>query len=95
MRAFETYEPLSVAGALVGRLASVQRLIAMYQEMPGTRLSADEAARLAGLDVSVCLSILESLVEMRLLRRGCNGTFLRASDGASRVGARKRQPPLR
>jgi len=52
-----------------------QRLKAMYQEMPGMRLSAVDVARLAGLDPSVCRDILEALADVHFLKRGHDGTF--------------------
>jgi DNA-binding IclR family transcriptional regulator len=72
---FDTDECLPVAGPAIGIPLLAQRLKAMYQEMPGMRLSAADAARLAGLDPSVCRDILEALADAHFLKRGHDGTF--------------------
>ena len=75
MTGFETDEYLPVAGPAIGIPLLAQRLKAMYQEMPGMRLSVADAARLAGLDPSVCREILEALADVHFLKRGHDGTF--------------------
>ena len=75
MTRFETDEYLPLAGPAIGIPVLAQRLKAMYQEMPGMRLSAADAARLAGLDPSVCRNILEALADVHFLKRGPDGTF--------------------
>jgi DNA-binding IclR family transcriptional regulator len=72
---FETDECLPVPGPAIGIPLLAQRLKAMYQEMPGMRLSVADAARLAGLDPSVCRAILEALADVHFLKRGHDGTF--------------------
>ena len=54
---------------------AVQRVRAMFLEVPGTRLSARDAARLAGLEASVCSYVLDTLADARFLKRGRDGTF--------------------
>ena len=49
-------------------------------EVPGTRLSPDDAARLSGVDSPMCQAILDALLAARFLKRGRDGTFTRASD---------------
>jgi len=73
--AFETNQPTPVAAPAIGIPVLAQRLKAMYQEMPGMRLSPADAARLGGLDPSVCREILEALADAHFLKRGPNGTF--------------------
>ena len=73
MSGFGTDERSAEPGVGIPLLA--QRLKAMYQEMPGMRLSALDAARLAGLDPSVCRDILEALADVHFLKRGHDGTF--------------------
>ena len=75
MTGFETDERLPVGGPAIGIPLLAQRLKAMYQEMPGMRLSVADAARLAGLDPSVCREILEALADVHFLKRGHDGTF--------------------
>ena len=75
MTGFESDERLLVAGPAIGIPLLAQRLKAMYQEMPGMRLSVADAARLAGLDPPVCREILEALADVRFLKRGHDGTF--------------------
>jgi hypothetical protein len=75
MSAFETDESSPVAGPAIGVPLLAQRLTAMYQEMPGMRMSAADAARLAGLDPAVCEDILEGLADVHFLKRGHDGTF--------------------
>ena len=76
MSGSDTHECSPVAGPAIGIPLLAQRLKAMYQEMPGMRLSAADAARLAGLDPSVCREILEALADAHFLKRGDDGTFL-------------------
>ena len=78
MSVFETDESSQVTGPAIGIPLLAQRLKAMYQEMPGMRLSPADAARLAGLDPSVCRDILEALADVHFLKRGHDGTFLLA-----------------
>ena len=75
MSVFEADESSPVAGPAIGIPLLAQRLKAMYQEMPGMRLSPADAARLAGLDPSVCRDILEALADVHFLKRGHDGTF--------------------
>jgi DNA-binding IclR family transcriptional regulator len=72
---FETNESSPVAGPAIGIPLLAQRLKAMYQEMPGMRMSPADTARLAGLDPSVCRNILEALADVHFLKRGHDGTF--------------------
>lgn len=43
------------------------RILAMYHEMPGLRLSVDQLCRLSGLDREPCTTALRSLVDDGLL----------------------------
>jgi DNA-binding IclR family transcriptional regulator len=58
---------------------AVQRLKAVFVEIPGTQLSLADASRLSGLERSVCRSVLEALEDARFLTRGRNGLFIRRS----------------
>jgi DNA-binding IclR family transcriptional regulator len=46
----------------------VRRVRGMFLEVPGTRLSVIQAARLAGIEPSVCRRILEALAERHFLK---------------------------
>ena len=72
---FENDQPSPVAAPAIGIPMLAQRLKAMYQEMPGMHLSPADAARLGGLDPSVCREILEALADVHFLKRGHGGTF--------------------
>lgn len=45
-----------------------QRLLALFREMPGHRLTAQQAGRLCGLEPEPCTSALRALVADGLLR---------------------------
>ena len=53
----------------------VRRFQGMFLEVPGTRLSVTQAARLAGVEPSVCRDILDTLTETRFLKLGRGETF--------------------
>jgi hypothetical protein len=72
---FETGTASPAAGPALGIPLLAQRLKAMYQEMPGMRMSPADAARLAGLDPAVAGHILEALADVHFLKRGQDGTF--------------------
>jgi hypothetical protein len=54
----------------------VQRFRAMFLEVPGTRLSVAQAARLAGVEPAICRHILEWLTEAQFLKVGRNEMFM-------------------
>lgn len=56
----------------------VSRVYGEYVEMPGLQLTLKQAQRLFGLGERECGSVLEWLVERRVLMRLPNGTFARA-----------------
>ena len=58
---------------------AVQRLKAVFGEIPGTQLSLADASRLSGLERTVCRFVLEALEDARFLTRGRNGLFIRRS----------------
>jgi len=55
----------------------VQRLKAVFSEIPGTRLTLPEAARLSGLDRLACQAVLVALEDAGFLRRGHDGLYQR------------------
>lgn len=66
------------------RLLSVE-----FIEMPGMRLTPEQAQRFLDLDRETCLALLESLVEISFLRRVRDGSYARADRGR-RVGRGRR-----
>jgi hypothetical protein len=54
----------------------VERLRGMFLEVPGTRLSVHQAARLAGVEPSICRHVLETLTASHFLKLGHDGTFM-------------------
>jgi hypothetical protein len=67
------------------RLASddqlLNRIRAEYLEMPGLRLTRQQAQRLWGLDDATCARILDALVRVKFLARRPDGQFTRLSEG--------------
>lgn len=53
-----------------------------YLEMPGLRLTVDQASRLWNLDRMVCRRILKELVDERFLAEAAAGMFLRRDNAA-------------
>ena len=49
-------------------------------EIPGTRLSLEDAARLSGLEPTTCRGVLEALQDARFLKRDRDGLFARLSE---------------
>jgi hypothetical protein len=64
-----------------GILEAVQRVRSEYLEMPGLRLTAEQARRLWRLDATACEKVLRKLVEDCFLARTRDGAFIR-KDGA-------------
>lgn len=59
---------------------AVERLKAVFLEVPGTQLSLGEASRLSGLEPGLCEPVLDALVAARFLTRGRDGRFRRPSN---------------
>jgi DNA-binding IclR family transcriptional regulator len=55
----------------------VQRLKGVFLEIPGTRLTLTDAAKLSGLDSPVCEVVLGALEEARFLKRDGKGRYQR------------------
>jgi hypothetical protein len=52
-----------------------------YLEMPGLRLSLDQAARMWAVDRESCRSVLDTLVGASFLQRNQDGRYTRQSGG--------------
>jgi hypothetical protein len=57
------------------------RIRAEYLEMPGLRLTKQQAQRLWGLDDITCARLLDVLVDLKFLARRPDGQFIRTSEG--------------
>ena len=57
------------------------RIRGEYLEMPGLRLTVEQAQRLGGVERTVCKSVLDELVEEKFLCVKVNGAYARATDG--------------
>ena len=71
----------SAAGHICAPVNLLRRIWNEYVEMPGLRLTNPQAQRLWALDAETCSAVLESLVELKFLRRGPEGRYFRLTDG--------------
>ena len=67
----------------------IRRISGEYLEMPGLRLTSEQAQRLWGLDRESCSEILTELVATNFLARTADGRYARASESIVRF------PPVR
>lgn len=58
-----------------------RRIRGEYKEMPGLRLSPQQASRLWSVDCDRCADVLDALVRSRFLRRDRNGLYARSHGG--------------
>ena len=73
----------------VSREQMIRRISCEFLEMPGLRLTAEQAQRLWGLDQQSCSDILSELVSTSFLARTADGRYARASEDIVRF------PPVR
>jgi Fic family protein len=59
----------------------LQRIFNEFLEMPGLRVTCQQAQRLWGLDRETCLHALGTLVDAKFLARTSRGMYARSSDG--------------
>ena len=60
---------------------AADRLRAEFLEMPGLRLTVEQAQRLCGVERALCKAMLDALVASRFLSVKPNGTYGRVSEG--------------
>jgi hypothetical protein len=65
--------------------ALLHRVYGEFLEMPGLRLTCQQAQRLWGLDESACLELLQFLVDAKFLYRPGHGMYTRLTDGRAHV----------
>lgn len=58
---------------------SQERIAAEYREMPGLRLTTDQAQRLCGLELAECRTSLQHLVQAGYLRESSRGQYALAT----------------
>jgi hypothetical protein len=61
--------------------ALLTRIRAEFLEMPGLRLTREQAQRLWGVERAVCQQLLDALVETQFLCARPDGIYRRGSDG--------------
>jgi DNA-binding GntR family transcriptional regulator len=61
--------------------ALLSRIRSEYLEMPGMRLTLEQAQRLCGVERTLCKSALDALVESKFLSVRRDGTYARLLDG--------------
>jgi hypothetical protein len=59
--------------------AALQRAMAEFREMPGLRLTAEQARRLWALDDTACRAVLAALLEARFLTQMRDASFIRTA----------------
>jgi hypothetical protein len=57
---------------------------AEYLEMPGLRLTLEQAQRLCGVERALCQHVLDALVQANFLRVHTDGTYARVTEGTDR-----------
>jgi hypothetical protein len=65
----------------VPRKAVLKRIRAEYLEMPGLRLTLEQAERLCGVERTLCKMVLDALVDVMFLCMKLDGTYGRLTDG--------------
>jgi len=58
------------------RIALETRVEREFDEMPGLRITVDQAARLFGIERSICVRVLETLSRQGTLSRDAGGRFV-------------------
>jgi hypothetical protein len=75
--------------------AMLTRIRAEYLEMPGLRLTLEQARRLCGVERALCQMVLDALVNEKFLSVKADGTYARATDGADRPHPQPAKAALR
>lgn len=77
-----THEPCTIVLFRASRQdALLSRARGEYREMPGMRLTIEQAMRLWDLDRQTCQDLLNSLVAARFLEIDANGRYRRTHSG--------------
>jgi hypothetical protein len=76
------------------------RLRAEFLEMPGLRLTLEQAQRLCGVERTLCKKLLDALVDAKFLCVKADGAYARTSEGEfvgsvpTKAGLRSRRRAL-
>lgn len=62
----------------------LHRVRGEYLEMPGLRLTREQAQRLWAVDATTCTRLLDCLTDTKFLQRDANGRYARIGDGSAR-----------
>lgn len=62
----------------------LHRICAEYAEMPGLRVTHEQAQRLWGLDAATCRQVLDCLVDVKFLTLTPSGQYTRLTEGPVR-----------
>ena len=57
-------------------LQAVDRLKTLFEEIPGPPLSVAQASRLAGVEASLCESVISALEDAHFLKRTQDGRYV-------------------
>ena len=63
---------------------TLERLRAEFLEMPGLRLTVNQAQRFCGVDQTICKAVLDALVDAKFLCVRSDGAYRRVSEGQLR-----------
>ncbi len=63
---------------------TLERLRVEFLEMPGLRLTVNQAQRFCGVDPTICKAVLDALVDARFLCVRPDGAYRRVSEGQLR-----------
>jgi hypothetical protein len=77
--------------------ALLKRIRAEFLEMPGLRLTSEQAQRLCGVERMLCQRVLDMLVDVKFLCVKPNGAYARLTDGTDgrRADSAKADPEPR
>ena len=77
-----THEPCTIMLSRTAREdALLRRVRGEYREMPGLRLTFDQAVRLWNMDRQTCATVLNSLIASRFLQADGFGRYRKAHSG--------------
>jgi hypothetical protein len=75
--------------------AMLKRIRAEYLEMPGLRLTLEQARRLCGVERALCQRVLDLLVDEKFLCVKSDGVYARVADGADHLYPQPAKADLR
>ena len=73
---------MNTSALTIGREEMLRRISGEYLEMPGLRLTCEQAQRLWGLDHATCSELLGELVASSFLTCTADGRYTRMSEGS-------------